>query len=190
MAASRLVKPLRVALVGGGIGGPTAALLLKRLGHEPVVFESATEISEVGAGISLAPNGLRVLRTLGIADRLVKEAGEPIKTMHTLTPAGATIISFPTLAQEKYGLPMAGFRRFRLRDFLLNEMAQADVPLELGKRLVDIQQGQLRDGQQQGPAVLSFADGSTHEADLVIACDGLRSVVRQIVRGAEEAPPR
>ena len=190
VANMQLAKPLKVAVVGGGVGGPTAALLMKRLGCQPVVFESAPEVAEVGAGISLAPNGLRVLGSLGLADKVVKEAGEPIYSMHAVNPAGQTIVDFPTLAVDKYGLPMAGFRRFRLRDALLKEMARLDVPLQLGKRLQDIQQLEQKGSSVQGPAVLSFEDGSSFEADLVVGCDGLRSVVRKFVMGTEEAPPR
>jgi salicylate hydroxylase len=189
----QIAKPLKVAVVGGGVGGPTAALLLKRLGCQPVVFESAPEIAEVGAGISLAPNGFRVMKRLGLEDKLLKEAGEPIYSMHAIKPSGQTIVQFPTLAVEKYGFPMAGFRRFRLRDVLLKEMSSLDIPIELGKRLQSIKQEQGKGGSQQSPAhgaVLNFEDESCFQADLVVGCDGLRSVVRQVVRGAEDAPPR
>jgi 2-polyprenyl-6-methoxyphenol hydroxylase-like FAD-dependent oxidoreductase len=60
-----------------------------------------TEITpQVGAGISLAPNGLRVLDQLGLAQRVAAEVGEPIHTMHASRPNDSTIVEFPTMAQE------------------------------------------------------------------------------------------
>lgn len=65
----------RVAIVGAGVAGPALALLLrKRLGLTASVHEAADAVREVGAGISLAPNGMRVLASLGLARRLVEEA--------------------------------------------------------------------------------------------------------------------
>lgn len=72
-AASSAVP--RVAIIGAGIAGPALAVLLQsRLGWIPHVFESADALREVGAGISLAPNGMRVLESLGLADYLVNKA--------------------------------------------------------------------------------------------------------------------
>ena len=63
-------RPLRVAVVGGGIGGLAAANALVRLGIEVAVYEQATELAEVGAGVQIAPNGLRLLDRMGLGPRL------------------------------------------------------------------------------------------------------------------------
>ena len=59
-------SPLRVAVVGGGIGGITAAVALSQRGIEVSVYEQARALSEIGAGVAIQPNGLRMLRRLGL----------------------------------------------------------------------------------------------------------------------------
>lgn len=64
--------PLRVIIVGAGIGGLTVAIGLKRTGHDPVLLEQVKEIAEVGAGIQMAPNASRIIGRLGFLDEIVK----------------------------------------------------------------------------------------------------------------------
>lgn len=96
---------------------------------------------------------------------------------------------------------MVGVRRFRLLNVLLEAMQQADIPLQLGKRLQDVHQPSVSgsnsgressgsgSGSSDGRATLVFTDGSSYEADLVVGCDGLRSCTRAIVNGGTEPPP-
>ncbi|MEQ8827429.1 MAG: NAD(P)-binding protein, partial [Parvibaculum sp.] len=58
-------EPVKVAIIGGGIGGLTAGIALRRAGFEPVIYERAEEFGEVGAGISLSPNAVKGLEALG-----------------------------------------------------------------------------------------------------------------------------
>src|SRR5688572_29555839 len=71
------VKGVRVLIVGGGIGGMAAAIALRSAGHEPLVFERAEEVGDVGAGIVLGRSAMRVLASLGVADD-VRRAGNAI----------------------------------------------------------------------------------------------------------------
>lgn len=165
-------------LTGAGIGGPALSLLLHhKLGCQPVVFEAAPSIQDVGAGISLAPNGMNVLKSLGMAEHLMEDVGEPWHIFQALNANGKVIVSFNTLAVKKYGVPAMGFRRSRLRSALLQRMEQAGLPLQLGKRLCDIHQA-----PGAPTATVAFEDGSTYEADLVVGMDGLRSTTRSIMR--------
>ncbi len=63
---------LRIAIVGGGLGGLTAAILLQRLGYKPVVYEQAPQIARIGAGINLYANTTRIFKTLGL-DSAIRE---------------------------------------------------------------------------------------------------------------------
>lgn len=65
----------RVAIIGGGIGGLTAANALSRAGIEVAVYEAAAELKEIGAGVALHPNAMKVLRALGLEDNVRKVAG-------------------------------------------------------------------------------------------------------------------
>ena len=72
MAVAMLKKPLRVAIVGGGIGGAAAASALAQRGVTVRLFEQAPALAEVGAGVALQPNGVRMLRQLGLGDALLQ----------------------------------------------------------------------------------------------------------------------
>src|SRR2546430_10191994 len=65
----------RVAIIGGGIGGLTAANALARAGIETAVYEAAAELKEIGAGVALHPNAMKVLRAIGVEDGVRKVAG-------------------------------------------------------------------------------------------------------------------
>ena len=72
MAAAMLKKPLRVAVVGGGIGGAAAADALTQRGVAVRLFEQAPALAEVGAGVALQPSGIRMLRQLGLGEALMR----------------------------------------------------------------------------------------------------------------------
>jgi salicylate hydroxylase len=70
-------RPLRVVIVGAGIGGLAAATALRQRGFEVALFERADKLEEVGAGLQIGPNGVRVMRALGLGDALRRNAFEP-----------------------------------------------------------------------------------------------------------------
>src|SRR5437588_9164901 len=70
-------RPLRIAIIGGGIGGLTAALALHRFGLRADVYEQAAEFTEVGAGVSLGPNALTLMDRLGMERKLDAIAARP-----------------------------------------------------------------------------------------------------------------
>src|SRR5215475_14919770 len=68
-------KLMRIAIIGGGIGGLTAALALRQFGFEPQIFEQAPHLLEVGAAILMWPNAMRVLQRLGLANTIREQGG-------------------------------------------------------------------------------------------------------------------
>jgi salicylate hydroxylase len=83
--------PLRVSIVGGGIGGLTAALALRQAGFEVDVYEQAPELTQIGGGINMGPNAVRILRRLGLAAGLDREGVRPLFTHQRRWKDGRTL---------------------------------------------------------------------------------------------------
>ena len=77
MAQQPAKRPLRVAIIGAGIGGLAAACALRQCGFEIALYERATRLGEVGAGLQIGPNSVKVFRALGLEDALRRNAFEP-----------------------------------------------------------------------------------------------------------------
>ena len=167
----------RVAIIGGGIGGLTAANALSRAGAEVSVYEAAGELKEIGAGVALHPNAMRVLRFIGVEDGVRKVAG---RSEYAVTRDGITgrLISRTSRAQlaEVQGIEPATVHRADLLDVLAAALPNGLVTL--GKRCVEV------DGDGD-VAVARFADGTSAEADVIIGADGIHSAVRTALFGPD-----
>src|ERR1700682_2546209 len=84
------MRSMRVLVVGGGIGGLSAALAMRFAGAKVRVYEQAAELSEVGAGVGLFPNSMRILQRLGVADSVTRRAA-PINEWWMLAPGGSVV---------------------------------------------------------------------------------------------------
>lgn len=166
----------RIAIIGAGVGGLSAALGLLRVGQRVTVFEQASELGDVGAGLSISPNAALGLAWMGLLDFMEDEADIPQwqYTHHGETNETLVTIDRRT-AKEQYGaayfqIHRADFhaelvRRIRSLD---PDCIQVDARLETAKP--------VNDGYE-----LSFAGGRVVETDAVIGADGLRSVLRDQV---------
>ena len=171
-------RKLRVALVGGGLGGLTAALALNRQGFEVHIFEQAGKLRELGAGIGLSPNPLKVLRALGLEEE-VKRYGTAVEAI--------TMRNWTT-GQELFRQPLKGVNEGRFgvtnmqahRGDLLNILAAAisTSQIHLGSRCVDV-------ASSDRAASLTLSDGTQEQFDLVVGCDGIGSRVRAALHGPE-----
>lgn len=163
----------RIAIIGGGIGGLTAGLALQKAGYAPVIYERAPQFGEVGAGISLSPNAVKGLVSIGMSEFLEANANEPL---HQLLFHGLTGEILQDINREncrgQYGGPYLQMHRADLMDGLVEAFGKGDC--RLGKSLTRLEQ---RDREVE----LAFEDGSTETADIVIGVDGLRSVIRDIL---------
>lgn len=171
---------MRAIVVGAGIGGLTAALSLRRAGHEVTLVEKSRRLTEIGAGIQLAPNATRVLRRLGLLDAVAERATRPAHFSFRTWSDGTEICRYVIgrEADEEFGAPYLQLHRADLQQALV-----AAVPprsLRLDTTVVGI-------GQDDRSAQVTTASGERLEADLVVAADGIRSAARQWLFGADEA---
>jgi salicylate hydroxylase len=170
-----------IAIVGGGIGGLTAALALIRHGVDVEVYEQAPELKELGAGVQISSNGTRVLYALGLGEAIEKVgvvvAGKEIRLWST----GQTWKLFDLGAQsvERYGFPYMMFHRGDLHGALL-EAIRRERPgaIHLGRKCVGV-------SQSGDVAELQFESGEPTAASLAVGADGVQSRVRLSVFGAD-----
>src|SRR3954454_24323835 len=95
-----------IVIAGAGIGGLTAALSLAARGLKILVVERSEELSELGAGIQLAPNAGRILPGLGLAPAIAEAGSEPVAIDIRDAVAGRLIVSIPTTRfRDRYGFP-------------------------------------------------------------------------------------
>jgi salicylate hydroxylase len=162
---------LRVAIVGGGIGGLAAAIALRDSGHEISVYEQADQFREIGAGVTLHPNATRLLVKLGLGEAL-RRIGSPTAGVRLMTAAGDPIET----GAPRGGAPLSdagqGYNVHRAEFLDVLERAVPSSSIRLGHRCRDLTQ----DGSG---VVLTFENGGRATHDLVIGADGIRSVVRQ-----------
>ncbi|KIY46947.1 salicylate hydroxylase [Fistulina hepatica ATCC 64428] len=177
-SATPIPKP-SVAIVGGGICGIVCAIALAQ-GEIPIqadLFESAPKFGEAGAGISLGHNAVQLLRSLGLLPALQKYLGslntadQPI--IYTSgTDGHEPLYNYPVPdGNETIGMYRPAFIE------ALAPLVDKDH-IHFLKRLVSV------DPLEGGKHILRFADGTTHEADVVIGADGIRSVCRDFVTGS------
>ncbi|MDQ0376999.1 FAD-dependent oxidoreductase [Amycolatopsis thermophila] len=165
-------------VIGGGIAGPVAAMALRRAGVEAVVYEAYSGTADgVGGGLSIAPNGLDALEVIG-AREAVERIGTPIEGMVMQSWTGKRLGEFGSPAH----LPAMQFVwRDELYRALYDEAVRQGITVEHGKRLVD--------ATDTGDGVrVSFADGTTARADILIGADGIRSTVRGLLDPAAPRP--
>jgi salicylate hydroxylase len=164
-------RPLKAIIIGAGIGGLAAAVALRQRGFEVALYERAAKLEEVGAGLQIGPNGVKVLRALGLEDELMRNAFEPYSIMSVTWDEGRLRFRqlLKDVSREKYGAPYLTAHRADLHNLLRRAAGQA--PLHLGANCVGAD-------TVNGTAVVRFADGSTAEADVIVGCDGIRSAIR------------
>ena len=170
---------LRIAVIGGGIGGLTAAVALRQAGFDVDVYEQAPKLTEVGGGINMAPNATRVLRRLGLAEGLDREGVRPLGTHQRRWQDGRTLQKAPLnpLCEELYGAPHMTIHRADLLDVIAAAFPAERV--HLGHRLVGV-----TDGGDSAEA--RFDNGAAITADVVVGADGIHSAVRGALFGGEE----
>ncbi|WP_407152194.1 FAD-dependent oxidoreductase [Bradyrhizobium sp. ORS 86] len=167
-------RPRKALVIGSGIAGPVTALFLKRAGIDVELYEAWPYSTGIGGGLQIAPNGMRVLAELGLADDLIKR-GSVAESFDLYSQAGKKLGSINRDMARRFGQPALNMCRATLNEALVDAAWSASVSVFFEKRLVKIEDR----GDQ--PVIAYFADGTTAEGDFVIGADGVRSAVRRHV---------
>jgi salicylate hydroxylase/6-hydroxynicotinate 3-monooxygenase len=168
-----------IAIVGAGVGGMAAASLLKRAGHDVQVYEQARGFGRVGAGIQMTPNPMKVLRRLGVEERLKRVAYRSEMRLSREWDTGE-ITSELRLGEEverKYGAPFLYLHRAELLAAIESTVPPEIVHFDMKLAGLDRSGGRI---------TLAFANGARVRADAVIGADGVHSLVRAALFGPEK----
>ncbi len=165
---------MRILIIGGGIGGLTAAIALRRAGLDTTVFERAAELREIGAGITLWANAIKALGQLGLAGEIMA-LGMP-ELQGSIRSAGGQVLARLDNAalREQFGAPSVALHRADLQSTLLGALGREHV--QLGRQLVRFE-------QDVAGVTAHFADGSSARGDALVGADGLHSSVRAQLHG-------
>ena len=170
---------MKVIIIGAGIGGTSAGIALRRLGHDVVIYDQMRENKPVGAALSLWSNGVKVLNWLGVGDEVAALGGDMATMAYRDGRTGEILCDFslePVTAQtgqKPYPVARADLQALLMRTF-------GEEAIHLGRKVVAI----ADDGAS---VTVTFADGATDTADMVIGADGARSLTRAYVQ-PEVAP--
>ncbi|HUB97473.1 MAG TPA: FAD-dependent monooxygenase [Stellaceae bacterium] len=165
----------RIAIVGAGLGGLATANALAAFGIEAELFEQASTLGEIGAGINTSPQGVKALRAIGLGEESARVANTSRGACSRNMQTGELLeLTDRRHIADRYGAPYYTFHRADLLTVLASGVDPSRVHLD--HRLVGIE-------ERASDVALVFANGERCEADAVIAADGIHSVIRQILYG-------
>ena len=172
---------MKIAIVGGGIGGLTTALALSQHSHDVTVFERSAGIREIGAGVQISPNAGRLLHSLGLGSAYSEISVNPhrvvLRRWEDDSIIRATELDESFLSQHQ--VPLANVARNELVEILGNAVATClNVALKFSTHVVSVE-------PSDASSEVIFADGSSQSFDIVIGADGIHSVVRPCVGGID-----
>ena len=168
-----MLKGQEITVIGAGIGGLAAAVALAQRGAKVQVLEQAAEISEVGAGLQISPNGVAVLDALGLGTqaRAASTRSRGIWLRDGISGKAVVDLDLAALVPEQTFLL---FHRADLQGMLATAAREAGVTIKTGKKVVAV-------APDAESCKLTFADGSVENAGFLVGADGLHSVLRQVL---------
>ena len=177
------MKPLRIGIAGGGVGGMVAGLALQKAGHDVVIYEQARAYGRVGADVNLTPNAVHALDGLGIGAALRRTAARPRYRISRTWDSGEETSRLPMseAAEERHGAPQLTIHRADLLTAL--EDALKPGTIRAGQSVADVRV----DGDGARLILSDRLSGGTGERfDLVIGADGIHSAVRHALFGQDD----
>ena len=173
---------MKIAIVGGGIGGLTTALALSQNSHDITVFERSAGIREIGAGVQISPNAGRLLHSLGLGAAYSEISVNPhrvvLRRWEDDSIIRATDLDESFISQHQ--VPLANVARNELVEILGNAVAaRVNVTLKFSTHVVKVE-------PSDSSSEVILADGSSQSFDIVIGADGIHSVVRPCVGGVDK----
>lgn len=154
-----------IAVIGGGIGGLTAALAFAQRGAQVSVFEKATALTDVGAGLQITPNGMCVLGALGLSDAIADRAVRAAAVVPVNGQTGRQVARFDLRGTAYYFL-----HRADLIDILANACISAGVNIMTDAAVTSASNG-----------IVYLENGTEHPAHLIVGADGLHSATRRML---------
>ncbi|HEY1749072.1 MAG TPA: FAD-dependent monooxygenase [Xanthobacteraceae bacterium] len=168
-------KSPSIAIVGGGLAGLAAAAALAKFGFAAEVFEAAPQLGEIGAGVNVSPQAIRVLRATGLGEAVAAAANVALGVLTRDMHSGAALdYRDHAKFEARFGAPLCTFHRADLVEVLALGVDRSRV--HLGHRLTEMNEGAEH-------VELHFTNGVAHAAELVIAADGIHSQVRRALYG-------
>ena len=170
-----------IIVIGAGIGGLAAAALLQRRGHRVRVFEQAAQLGEVGAGIQMSANAVKVLDSLGLRTAFEPSAVRPKAFEFRRFDSGELLHAVPLggAHERQHGAPYFQLHRHDLHRVLLDTVRAADaVAVRLAARAERVVEG-------SDAVTVHFDSLPAAQSELVVGADGIKSVIRHHVLGAD-----
>jgi salicylate hydroxylase/6-hydroxynicotinate 3-monooxygenase len=166
-----------IAIIGAGIGGLTAAATLRKIGLKARIYEQAPAFARIGAGIQMNPNAMKILRGLGLEPRIRAAGFAPQQGFNREWHSGEITYLHPMGAEieARFGAPDISLHRAELHAALVSILPPEII--HFGKKLAGLD----RKGSRLS---LSFADGTSADADVIIGADGVHSTVLQLLFGS------
>ncbi|OJJ70196.1 hypothetical protein ASPBRDRAFT_129854 [Aspergillus brasiliensis CBS 101740] len=179
------MPPPTVLIIGCGIAGPVLAILLKRKGYNPIVFEKVQALGDAGASLMIQPNGMKILDLITPQHPL--PVITPLQFLWHGTASGKTLghTCLPSTYKSRYTQPASGIKRSVLNLHLKTTLQDHDIPLYEGYQLENIH-------EYPNQITASFTNGKSITGSFLIGCDGIKSSTRRILlskAGIAEGPP-